>query len=70
MKLTDQKIIEALKAGKSIRWPGLTSNDEFFLASNGLSITTKGRIFAAGEGAVLPLQLDFLDRDDWEIVED
>ena len=69
MKITDEQIIKALKAGKTIRLPEFTSNDEFFLSNNGVSITSKGRIFIAGERAVIPLQLDLLSRNDWEIVE-
>ena len=70
MKITDEQIIKALKAGKTIRLPEFTSNDEFFLSNNGISITSAGRILVAGEKAVIPLQINLIDRDDWEIVED
>lgn len=70
MKITDEQIIKALKAGKTIRLPEFTSNDEFFLSNNGISITSAGRIFVAGEKAVIPLQINLIDRDDWEIAED
>lgn len=69
MKITDEKIIKALKDGKRICLPEFTSNDEFFLSSNGVSITSAGRILVAGEKAVIPLQINLIDRDDWEIVE-
>lgn len=70
MKITDEQIIKALKAGKTIRLPEFTSNDEFFLSNNGISITSAGRILVAGEKAVIPLQINLIDRDDWEIAED
>lgn len=43
MKLTDQRILVALRQGKRIRLPEFTSNDEFFLAKNRFTITTTGR---------------------------
>ena len=71
MKITDQKILVALQNGKRIRQPIFTSNDEFFLSSNGITITSSGRIFVTGkENAPIPMQIDLLASDDWEIVND
>lgn len=71
MKITDQKILAALQNGKRIRQPNFTSNDEFFLSSNGFTITSFGRIFVTGkEDAPIPMQIDLLASDDWEIVND
>jgi len=71
MKITDQKILAALQNGKRIRQPNFTSNDEFFLSSNGFTITSSGRIFVTGkENAPIPMQIDLLASDDWEIVND
>ena len=71
MKITDQKILVALQNGKRIRQPNFTSNDEFFLSSNGITITSSGRIFVTGkENAPIPMQIDLLASDDWEIVND
>lgn len=71
MKLTDQRILIALRQGKRIRLPGFTSNDEFFLAKNRFTITTTGRQFVTGQqNAPIPMQIDLLASHDWEIVEE
>lgn len=71
MKITDKEILEALRAGKSIRLPNFTSNDEFFLALNGCTITTRGRQFMTGNlNSPIPMQVDLLESNDWEVVDE
>ena len=69
MKITDEKIIQALKNGKSIALPDFTSMDEFYLSKNKISITTKGKFFRTGLDCYpIPLQINFLESEDWYIV--
>lgn len=61
MKLTDEKIIEALKAGKKIRRPEWDKEDYYKLRGNHLENMDFADIF---------YDIDELAADDWQIVEE